>query len=185
MIDEANSEALRMIEETLPPSSELLVNLQVPGEYVDEIALHLAYLWGRPDIRVDYVRPGELVERSTGEDPVYLLESIVGNQPLMTSRMGAIEPSVREWNRQLEEFVGESGVLEGRVERAIRLHNVNLVRLLCPLIPTRGFCEVDEPLLDLRVFTYGWELYRIGDAGLEGREGGPRPAAAREAAQWR
>src|SRR3990170_2997042 len=96
-----------------------------------------------------------------GARPSYVLEAIVENQPLLTVRMGAVEPSVREWNRQLEGFLAESGVLVGRIERELQLYNVNFIRLLCPLMSARGLCEADEPLLDRRTFLYGWELYTV------------------------
>ena len=161
MVDEANAEALQLVSATLPASSELLVNLQFPGEYVEQIRLHLIHTYGRPDIRVDYVRMEELPGEVAGARPSYVLEAIVENQPLLTVRMGAVEPSVREWNRQLEGLLAESGVLVGRIERELQLYNVNFIRLLCPLMSARGFCEADEPLLDRRTFLYGWELYTV------------------------
>lgn len=184
MIDRANEEALRLISTTLPGSSMLLVNLQSPGEYVEEIRLHLIHIWNRPDVRVDYVQMERLPAMRNADGPLFLLEAVVLNQPLLTVRSGAVEVSVREWNRMLEEFVAQSGVLAGRIERELPLHNVNFVRVFCPLMPTRGFCEVDEPLLDGRVYSYGWELYRIVDEGPESRGASPRPAAAREAGRW-
>lgn len=173
MIDEANHETLRFISASLPPASTLLINLQYPGEYWDEIRLHLLEVWNRADIRVDYVRMDELPLEIGQTEDLYLLEAVVVNQPLLTVRMGAVEPSVEEWNRTLDDLLARSGVRTGRVIRELRLLNVNFVRLLCPLMATRGFCEVDEPIIDRRVYTYGWDLYRIADDATGSREAGP------------
>jgi hypothetical protein len=60
---------------------------------------------------------------------------------------------------------------------------VNLVRLLCPFVSTRAFCEVDEPLVDRREFSYGWVLYSISEATA--REISPaRQAQAERAQRW-
>jgi hypothetical protein len=173
MIDAANEEALRWIGTSLPESSRLLVNLQFPGEYVEEIRLHLSYVWDRPDIRVEPVQMDRLPAAGEEDSPSYLLESIVVNQPLLTVRSGAIEVSVREWNRMLEEYVAGSGVLVTRVEREMPLNSLNFVRFLCPVLSSRGFCETDEPIIDRRVYTYGWELYRIADDATGSRGAGP------------
>jgi hypothetical protein len=109
----------------------------------------------------------------TAGAPTYLMNAIVVNQPLLTVRSGAIEVSVREWNRMLEEYVAGSAVLVKRVERETPLNGVNFVRLLCPVLSSRGFCEADEPIVDRRVYTYGWDLYRIGDDATGSRESGP------------
>jgi hypothetical protein len=178
MVDEANTQALRLVSSTLPTSSELLVNLQFPGEYVEEIRLHLINIWNRGDIHVDYVRMEELTGEAAG-GPLYVLEAVVENQPLLTVRMGAVESSVYEWNRMLEDFLARSAVPAGRVERRLQLFNVNFIRLLCPLMPALGFCEVDEPLVDLRRFSYGWELYGVMQED-RGRQAGTQVGEAVE-----
>jgi hypothetical protein len=181
MVDRVNEWALRMIRDTLPPSSTLLVNHQFPGEYVEEIRLHLLYLWRRSDIRVDYVRLDEIASQAPEAGPRYVLLSVVQNQPLLTVRMGIVEPSVREWNRSLEGFLAEAGTAVWEAKDEIVLYNVNLVRLLCPLVSTRAFCEVDEPLIDRRGFSYGWVLYSIPATTIE--EMGPALEVAAERAQ--
>jgi hypothetical protein len=179
MVDRVNEEALRMIRDTLPPSSTLLVNHQFPGEYVEEIKLHLRYIWNRPDIRVDHVRLDELASPAAEGAPRYLLVSTVENRPLLTVRMGVVEPSVREWNRSLEDFLAEAGTVVGEAEDELGLYNVNIVRLLCPFVSTRAFCEVEEPLIDRRGFSYGWVLYSISEATVWELGSGPEVTAGR------
>jgi hypothetical protein len=183
MVDRVNERALRMIRDTLPPSSTLLVNHQFPGEYVEEIRLHLLVIWDRPDIRVDHVRLDEIASQGLAGSSRYMLTSIVQNQPLLTVRMGVVEPSVREWNRNVEDFLAEAGTVVWEAEDELILYNVNLVRLLCPFVSTRAFCEVDEPLVDRREFSYGWVLYSISEATA--REISPaRQAQAERAQRW-
>lgn len=183
MVDEINQRAVQMLDDTLPPSSTLLVNHQFPGEYVEEIRLHLRYIRGRPDVRVDYVRVDELAAQVSGAGAAYVLESIVENQPLLTVRMGVVEPSVHEWNRSLADFLAETGELVGQVGQELPLFNVNLVRMLCPFVSTRAFCELEEPFLDRRTLSYGWALYAIGsDAELTAAGAGP--AVMGRAERW-
>lgn len=184
MVDDVNQRAMQMLGDLLPASSTLLVNHQFPGEYVEEIRLHLLYVLRREDVRVDYVRLDDLGAQVSGVDPTYVLVSVVENQPLLTVRMGVVETSVREWNRALADFLAAHGDAAGRVEDELPLLSVNLVRLLCPLVSTRAFCEVAEPIVDRRTFSYGWELYQIGWSGAEVMAAGPLPAASGEAGRW-
>ncbi|MFU8827224.1 MAG: hypothetical protein ACNA70_07005 [Brevefilum sp.] len=56
---------------------------------------------------------------------------------------------------------GNRLILVDQVRDEFRIINLNLPVVLCPLVGPHGFCEHPDPLLDTRLFRYGWDIYRI------------------------
>lgn len=160
-VDAANAEMLGFAASSLPRDGTLLVNIQNPNEYVDEIRFHLAVLWDRPDVTVDFVRlTGDGVEGVVGQ-PYYVLEAYVQNQPLVSVRMGVNEAILNGWNESMSPLLGRSGVLEFTTTRQFRMFNVAFIRVFCPLFPEKSYCRQPMPLFDLREFSYGWSVHLV------------------------
>jgi hypothetical protein len=159
-VDEANTGMLDYITQNAPAGSLVLVNIQAPNEYSDEIAIQLNEVRQRPDILVETFayQPASSLHRS-----VYLIAPESHNQPLLTVRMGVVEPTQNNWNASLQNYIaahpgwGVSAIIEQKFGLTI----IDLPRLLCPLIKSRAFCATPSPLVDLRPFTYGWTIYSI------------------------
>ena len=84
------------------------------------------------------------------------------NQPLQTVRMGVVEGTQQTWNSILEGYkTGQNWQLVSDVQHRFRLSVVDFARLFCPFISTRSFCATDAPLVDTRVFSYGWKIYSL------------------------
>lgn len=162
-VDQANTEMLRSVSQQVPAQGLLIVNIQDPNEYYDEIKIHLSTLHDRPDIQVDYFRyQSSLLE---GEPEYYVLMPEIVNQIPLSVRLGVREPSVAQWNRSMEEFLGGRAVDVHSTDRSFRLFNIDLPRLLCPLFSSISYCSARTPTIDRRVFLYGWRLL---SAGIEG-----------------
>jgi hypothetical protein len=138
----------------------ILVNIQDSNEYVYEMRVQLQEVYGRPDLEVDTFSSD--MPRPEGGTNVYIAAPYVINQPLLTVRMGIIEESQNLWSADLEEYLRAHpgwGVVYEHAE-TLRLSDVNYPRLFCPFVETRAFCASPVPLLDARLFTYGWRIYR-------------------------
>ena len=160
-VDAANADMLDYLASSLPPGSVVIVNIQDPNEYVAEIALHLDVIRDRPDLVVDHFSYQEALLSPEVDPPYVVLAPSVENQPRLAVRMGVIEPTVRQWNESMLQFLGGSLEVEYETERRFRLLKVDLLRVFCPLFPAREYCHVAGPAIDRRLFSYGWTVYRL------------------------
>ncbi len=159
-VDEANARVLDYIAQNAPAGSLVLINIQTPNEYSDEIAIHLNEVRQRPDIRVETFnfQPASSLPRKA-----YLIVPESHNQPLLTVRMGVVEATQTDWNASLQAYMAShpGWRVTAKIEKGFRLSIVDLPRLLCPLIKNRAFCATPSPLVDLRPFTYSWTIYSL------------------------
>jgi len=165
-VDQANAEMMDYVAAGLPPAGTLIVNIQQRNEYVDEIESQLRGLPGLMEVSVEVFDP----QRGLSSDaPVETLIAIptVTNQPLLAVRMGVVQGTQREWNETLQGAITGRAEPTFEVERSFRLWIVDLPRLLCPLLRDRGYCREARPLFDDRVFSYGWDVYRLDGAAQE------------------
>jgi hypothetical protein len=145
----------------LPQDALLLVNIQDPNEYFDEIRIYLNEILGRPDVTVQAVQAGQSLDLHPAEAATYLLAPAVQNQMLMTVRMGVIETTVQSWNAALPENLTPQDPSVFQVREKFWNFSIDFPRLFCGLIQSRGFCATPQPLLDRRLFQYGWDLYLL------------------------
>ena len=112
--------------------------------------------WGRADINLEMfdnpITPG---------NNDYIVTPFVANLPLLTVRMGVLEPSQDTWNRDLGSYLyehpGWKQVFE--TDHYFHLTIIDLPRLLCPLMRGRTYCVANSPVIDNRDFSYGWRIY--------------------------
>ena len=161
-VDAANADMLDYLASNLPLGSIVVVNIQDPNEYVDEIGLHLHGIWNRPDLVVDYFRYQEALLSPAASPPYYVVTPSVENQPRLAVRMGVVESTVSEWNDSMLEFLDGFAEPVYQTERHFRLLTIDMLRLFCPLFPRREYCHVTSPVIDRRVFSFGWTIYQPG-----------------------
>jgi hypothetical protein len=160
-VDDANARMMAYLVQTAAPNSTILVNFQDFTEYVSEMQTQLESIYGRPDLKVEMFNSTQPAPESSGD--IYIVTANVLNQPLLTVRMGVIEKSQEIWNKNLKRYLQVNPNWHSVFEtaRSFRLSDVNYPRLFCPFIKTRAFCATPAPLLDTRLFTYGWIIYRM------------------------
>lgn len=157
-VDRANAAFLERLSQ-LPPGAPVLVNIQVPNEYTDKIPLYLAEVYGREDLQVG------IFDKEVSAENVFLARPLIENQPRLTVRLGVVEETQGLWNADLEPLLDQRATLVFSGLMGARLVSVNFPRMLCWLIPNRGYCRLHEPVLETRTFKYGWELYRVDSQG--------------------
>ena len=162
-VDEANSEMLALLADQVPTQGLVIVNIQDPNEYFDEIRTHLSALYGRPDIVVEYFRyQAELQDEELAY--VVIMPEIMNQMPLSV-RLGVTGPTQAEWNTALDGFLGGRPRSVQTIKRRFQLFNFELPRLACPLVPTRTYCREGNTILDRRDFSYGWNILTLSDEG--------------------
>ena len=160
-VDAANQQMLDYLAEAAPAGSTVLVNIQYQNEYIRETRLHLHYIYNRPDLTVDLFKyQVGSAESSPNPEAIYIVSPEIENQPLMTVRMGVVEPTQNHWNQMLQEFFqpGRPTVFENK--QNFQMFSVDFSRFFCPFIKS-DFCENPAPLFDSRIFSYGWKIYFI------------------------
>ena len=85
----------------------------------------------------------------------------VQHQPLLAVRMGVIENSQNAWNQSLSSTLGPEIGPSFESEQSFRLALIDLPRLLCSVLPERGYCTADRSLIDTGEFRYGWRIYEM------------------------
>jgi hypothetical protein len=101
------------------------------------------------------------MEEINDQTGAIVLMPYINNQPNLTVRAGVEEFYQQQWNQKFLENTESNRVSLKTFEGSFRLSNVNLPTALCPLLDQRGFCENPDPLIDTRLFTYGWEIFEI------------------------
>jgi hypothetical protein len=160
-VDAQNARVIKYLAESIPEDSLVLVNIQDPNEYVTELELHISEIQTRSDVAIDVIDPEDLYDSIDGH-AVYLLIPSIENQLLLSIRMGIYEPTLRKWNESIEDYLKAHGRLIYQDQTRFKLLNFDLPRLLCPFYSGRNFCAIGQPLIDRRVFSYGWSVYEVG-----------------------
>ena len=156
-VDVANTRALEYIGSRALSEGVVVINIQDENEYVYEIQ---AYLDALSDVDSSTVRVFSPASGLPSEADLLAVPAVL-NQPLLAVRMGVIEPTQQAWNRNLFDTAGDLGEPDFVTKSTFRLSVVDLPRLLCPLMPGRGYCQAERPYFDTREFQYGWSVYHI------------------------
>lgn len=164
-VDKANQAMLSNVAGTLPAGSQVFVNIQDPNEYYYEIGDHLRLLHSRPDLAVSYFDFQSDTTMGTSTGGYYVLLPFLHNVPALTVRMGVVESTSAKWNRSLLQFLGSEGTQTFVTHQELRLVTVDMPRLFCPLARSSDYCKDLRPLLDIRLFEYGWEVLHYPSQG--------------------
>ena len=95
----------------------------------------------------------------------------MANQPGPTVRIALDEAGVTGDNARLAAILGEGSELVYTTEQRVRLLEVGIHRLLCP-VAVRPFidttyCPTHRGLVDARTFCYGWRVHRLARRAVE------------------
>jgi hypothetical protein len=161
-VDSANSDLINYLARNMPEHGTLLVNLPEPSEYVFEIGLHLAVLKQRQDI---YVRYFNSLEQATDSD-AFIVTPIMQNQLYPSVRIAVQEGGAKIWKSELDAKVGDRATLVYQTVKKVPLFTVAVEKTVCPLLMRANvqdgvYCGVKKPAVDMGVFHYGWQVYRI------------------------
>jgi hypothetical protein len=158
--DKVNQEMLNFISEYPSADSTIFVNIETSNEYSEILEVFLKEINQFEDVTYDNIDP-ELMEEINNRKGAIILMPFIKNQPNLTVRAGVEEFYQQQWNERFLEKTGSNRESVTRFEQSFQLSNVNLPVLLCPILGQRGFCQHPDPVIDTRVFVYGWEIFEI------------------------
>lgn len=158
--DQVNQNMLHYVVEQFPADSTIYMNLQTTNEYSEKFEVYLREHYQMDSIQYGIVNEAALANLTGQKDAVILMPTIE-NQPRLTVRAGVEERYQTHWNAYMLEVTAEQRETLQTFSQSFRLSNVNLPALICPLLRNQGFCESPDPLIDTRLFSYGWEIYQI------------------------
>lgn len=159
VIDEANQNMLQSISQSLPPDSMVRINIQVHGEYRDEVPLFLQNTYQRKDLLFDPVENHD-IDLLKGYHGDFLLLPVITNQPQITVRQGVVESTQAKWNRSVLSSIGSQYEIIYDEDTQFRMIRVNFQNFFCLFVKS-GYCSNPDPFIDFRIFSYGWKLLEI------------------------
>jgi hypothetical protein len=173
-VDGANAAVVRFLASEVPQGGTVLVNIQEPTEYVSQIGLHLVELYDRPDIQVVPLQVATLSGAALSGN-VLIASPYIQNQVLLSGRLGVYEPKLQVWNGSVAGFVRAHAESAYHDRREVRGLSFDPARSACPLFAANqsGLSAAGLPvvsitrycqggaLIDRRVFSYGWDVYRL------------------------
>jgi len=158
--DQVNQRMLNFVVDYASEDAMIFTNIETSNEYSEKLEVYLREHYQMKDITYGNIN-AERLENLTDLTNALVLMPFIDNQPRLTVRAGVEEIYQKRWNeKMLTQTEGKRIPLETFSE-SFRLSNVNLPILICPLIGEAGFCEDPDPIIDIRQFTYGWEVYQI------------------------
>lgn len=158
--DQINQQMLVYAVKYIPQDGTAYTNIESSNEYSERLEQTLKEHNSRTDItygNIDSQRLNSLVD----ETGVIILMPYIINQPRLTVRAGVEEVYQTRWNERMLEETRDARVHLNSFSNRFRLLNVNLPILICPILGEIGFCENPDPIIDTRIFTYGWEVIQI------------------------
>jgi len=163
-VDRSNGRLIDYLAQSVPQDGTVLVHLHEPSEYVFEMGLHLALLKHRGDIKIGYFS-GSSLSTSPG---AFIVTPVVRNQPLPAVRLGVWEGDVAADRPELLKLLGDSAKPAWQDVSQVALLAVCVEKPVCRALLAVGadgrgvtWCGAERPLIDTRVFEYGWEVYRM------------------------
>jgi hypothetical protein len=160
-VDNSNARMLEYLVMQSDSVEEVVVNIQHENEYVYEIRVFLQDVMGLDGTSVEVFNPGEGLDPG----PLLIASPHVRHQPLLAVRMGVVENSQNDWNQSLAEALGSQTEAAFEWEESFRLALIDLPRLLCAVLPERGYCRSERPFVDTGEFNYGWKIYELPEGG--------------------
>ncbi len=158
-IDNANAAMLNSVAQSAPKGSQVLLNLSPQSEYGDEIKMHLKLIELRPDLNVSFFSARTLEAARASQLPYLIISPELINQQILSVRMGISEPDVNQAKAALNGQPGVITLYMTRIQRQFHLFSIDLTRLMCAVLPGTSYCAKNYSIVDLRLFTYGWDLY--------------------------
>jgi hypothetical protein len=163
-VDASNSELVDYLASNVPAGGTVLVNLPPFNEYMVELGIHLALLKQRGDIQVRYAQ-----EVDTFSQPgVFIVTPIMRNQPLPVVRISMWDGEARALKEELQRKLGGQARPVWDVVHQVRLATTRIEAPVCAALLALGadvldgtYCGIERPLVDARLFEYGWEVYKL------------------------
>lgn len=162
-VDRANADIVAFLA-GLPARSRVVLNTAM-NEYHLELPRHLARIARRPDLVVEPPAPATSDGPAPATGDRFVVTPELANRPWPTVRLALDEPGVARDHAMRERLLTGAAEPVYRTVRHTRFVEMGLHRLLCRIAPAPlldpAFCPGDRPLVDRRLFTYGWQVHRL------------------------
>lgn len=159
-IDRVNHQMLAFIEDVTPEHAPVFPVMETRKEYVEMIEYFLVDYYDRDDIFYSHLSM-DILEKMHYRKNVIVMMPLVSNQPKLLVRMGVEEEYTNKWNEIVLRIQGDRFTPLKKFKGEFRIFNINLSSSACPLLGERGYCIDPDPLLDTRLFSYGWQIYKL------------------------
>ncbi len=156
-VDENNAAMLSYIVDELPSQSTLLINIQEPNQYADDIKLWLSEIMGRSDLLVENYNYQTFTSSNAQYPYFYIASPYLDNQYYRSVRLGVSEASSKKWDESMLSFVGESAKIIYETYGEFRLSIVD-IRFGCLFMDAPDYCDIPTVPFDNRVLTYGGQV---------------------------
>jgi len=159
-IDRVNKTMLEVVQEIIPEDGDFFVGMDSHNEYFMNIEYFLVNRYDRDDIFIDFVSLDTLGRMHHYSNGIVILPYI-RNQAALGVRLGVEEEFTMAWRDIIVFEMGDRLTALAEIRDDIRLFNINLPVIFCPLLHQKGYCDNPDPIIDTRFFSFGWEAYHI------------------------
>jgi hypothetical protein len=172
-VDSANAQLVDYFSEHLEPEQSVMMLIPDQSEYLEQLGLLLEEIYG---LEVSFVGVDPEAEVSATIPNLSIkVISRIENQVLLSPRLGLYDRVQDEINKANEVDALSDQKLEKFISQSYRILNVDLPRIVCPLVKPvtelngstnlNALSSIDvycssAPLLDRRMFKYQWLIYR-------------------------
>jgi len=160
IFDQINYRMLTSANKIIPENGAVFTSINKQNEYVEHISHFLMTQYDRTDISYNFLEMNTLESLHHSSKGIILMPYIK-NQPNLLVRAGVEEEFTTAWNDTVLGVMDNQLTLMKNIEEDFRIFNINLPIILCSILGERGYCENSDPLIDTRLFSYGWEVYQI------------------------
>lgn len=146
-----------------PAQDQLLVTASEDTTILVDLSLNAEVLGNRPDIQVapfafQTPEPGQETDIS-----YYLISADIQNRPLYSVRLP--DAAAVQTDQALLPFLGKGVEAVFLSREQYHLLNINLVKLLCPLVKDKPlgwiYCQDNIGVLDTREYSHVWRIYPV------------------------
>lgn len=160
MFDRVNLQMLEITLEITPEDGSVFSAFEERVEYVEGIEYYLVGFYGLSAIDYTHISV-QTLERLHWYSGGIVLMPRVNNMPKLLVRAGIDEAFTNLWNEIILRNKGNRLIPVAEVRDEFQIFNINLPVIFCPLIGQRGYCQNPDPLIDTRMFSYGWDIFSI------------------------
>jgi hypothetical protein len=158
-MDDVNSRMMKYLAQEVPQNGSVFVNLPADNEYIKEIQLHFSYIYSRPDILVNrfyYQSPAPSMEQNGS----FIITPKVQNRPTYSVRYAFNEDDSTAWSYSMEKYTANGVAEPVNFSGEFLEIEPHIFRLICPILKNLGSCNTNSQILEIRKFSYQWNVYQ-------------------------
>lgn len=159
IVDRENARMVDFLAVEVPENGYVFHGFSGDLEYAHELLLHLHWLNDRSDITVDEFKFQTAADLNVDELVYYVPIPTSKNRVRLSVRVGT--GTMAHLHSELQNFSDVEMESVYSSHDSFRVFHLDIFQVGCRFFPGKEYCDNDYPLLDRRVFAYGWDIEKV------------------------